>query len=69
MSFETASFCITTPLPAFLDVFEAVLETTFWNAAELFCYGLLNGRNIGMAKAVQMLVSVVGIRKKKSQND
>jgi hypothetical protein len=40
MFFEIVSSCITTPLPAFLDVFESVLESTSWNAAELFCYGL-----------------------------
>jgi hypothetical protein len=39
IAFEIASSCIYTPLPAFLEVFEAVLEITFWNVAELFCHG------------------------------
>lgn len=38
-SFEIAFSCINKRLPAFLVVFEAVLESTFWNGAELFCNG------------------------------
>lgn len=38
-SFEIDSSCINKRLPAFLAVFEAVLESTFWNCAELFCNG------------------------------
>lgn len=38
-SFEIAFSCINKRLPAFLVVFEAVLESTFWNGLELFCNG------------------------------
>jgi len=31
--FEAASSFVSTPLAAFMEVFEAVLESTFWNAA------------------------------------
>jgi hypothetical protein len=55
MSFEIASSCITTPLTAFMEVFEAVLESTFWNAAELFCHGLLEVLNISIAMTAQCL--------------
>jgi hypothetical protein len=30
IAFEIPSSCIYTPLPAFLEVFETVLEITFW---------------------------------------
>jgi len=39
----------------FLGIFEAVLESTFWNAAELFCHGHLNGLNVSTAMAFQCL--------------
>jgi hypothetical protein len=44
--FEVAFSCINTPLLAFLSVFEAVLKSTLWNAAELFGDGYLNGLNV-----------------------
>jgi hypothetical protein len=36
-------------------VFEAVLESTFWNALVLFCLGLLEGLNISIAVTAQRL--------------
>jgi hypothetical protein len=34
------------PFPAFVEVFEVVLASTYWNAAELFCHGCLNGLSV-----------------------
>jgi hypothetical protein len=51
IAFEIASFHIYTPLPAFLEVFEAVLKITFWNVAELFCHGRKKGLNVSMEMA------------------
>jgi len=51
MSYEVASSCINTPLPALLEVFEAVQESTSWNPAELFCHGCLNGQNVNISMA------------------
>jgi hypothetical protein len=59
-SFEKASSCIDKRLPAFLVVFEAILESTFWHGAELFCNDHVNGMHVD--------VSVVEI-KKNSQSD
>jgi hypothetical protein len=49
--YEVTSSCIKTPLSTLLEVFEAVQESTFWNLAELFCHGCLNGRNVNIAMA------------------
>ena len=43
--FEIATSCINTLLPTFFEVFEADLESTYWNAAGLFCRGHLNDRS------------------------
>jgi hypothetical protein len=40
-------------LTAFLVVFEAVLESTFWKGAEMFCHGRVNGPNVSMVMAFQ----------------
>jgi len=53
ISFEIASLCVSTPFPAFLEVCEAVLENTSWNAAEFFCRGRLNGLNVIISMAFQ----------------
>jgi hypothetical protein len=55
ISFKIASSYNNTPLPTFLGVFVVVLESTFWNAAELFCHGHLNGLNVSTAMAFQSL--------------
>jgi hypothetical protein len=52
ISFKIASSCNNTPLPMFLGIFAVVLESTFWNAAELFCHGHLN---VSTAMAFQCL--------------
>jgi hypothetical protein len=49
MFFEIASSCISALLPVFLVVFEAILESIFWNGARLFCHGHLNGLNVSIA--------------------
>jgi len=51
ISFEIASSCISTLLPGFLEIFEAVLESTFWNGVQQFCHGHLNGLNVSTAMA------------------
>lgn len=53
ISFEIASSCISTPLPAFLNVFKAVLVSTSWNDQELFWQNWLNGLNVSVAMASQ----------------
>jgi len=53
ISYEVASSCINIPLPALLEVFEAVQERTFWNPAELFCHGCLNGHNVKIVMAFE----------------
>jgi hypothetical protein len=55
ISFKIASSCNNTPFPTFLGVSGAVLESTFWNAAELFCHGHLIGLNVSTAMAFQCL--------------
>jgi hypothetical protein len=67
ISFEIASFRINGPLPEFLVVFRAVPETIFWNAAELFCHGRLNGLNVSIAIALNARFCCGN--KKKSQGD
>lgn len=56
ISFEIASLCVNTLLPAFLEVCKAVLENTSWNAAELFCRGRLSGLNVIISMAFQRLL-------------
>jgi len=51
--FEIASSCINTLLPAFLEVFEADLQSTCWNAAELFCHDCLSHCSGGLLMLVQ----------------
>jgi hypothetical protein len=46
-------FFINIPLPAFLEVSEAVLESTLWYASELFGHGRLNGLNVNIYMAFQ----------------
>jgi hypothetical protein len=65
------------PLPVFLGAFEAVLKSTFWNAAECFFFFFffsffLPSRpsewpDCQLSDDLSMVVSVLGIRKKKSQ--
>ena len=51
-----ASSFIGTPLPACVEVFEAVLESTSWNASELFCCAYLNGLNVIISMPFQYLL-------------
>jgi len=37
----------------FLEVFEAFLESTFWNGIQLFCHGHLNGLIVSIAMTFQ----------------
>jgi hypothetical protein len=67
-SFKIASSCNNTPLLTSLWVFGAVLESTFWNAAELFCHGHLNDLNISTGMALQCLFQSWE-KGKKSQGD
>jgi hypothetical protein len=36
--FEIASSCVNAPLPALLEVLEAVLKSTFWNATAVLSW-------------------------------
>jgi hypothetical protein len=46
-----APSCVNTPFPVFLEVCKAVLESTSWNAAELFCHDPLHGLNVIISTA------------------
>jgi hypothetical protein len=61
ISFEVASSCINKQLPVFLEVFEAFLESTFWNNAVLSL--LFECLECQHSDSLSILLSVVGIRR------
>jgi hypothetical protein len=58
--FEIASSCINKLLPVFLEVFEAVLESSFWNGVLSW---LSEWPECQHSEGLSLLISVVGVRK------
>jgi hypothetical protein len=65
IAFEKASSCINPLLPALLDVFEADMDNTSCNYAELFCHGRLDGPNV--SKSMDFFIALFGSGNKKNR--
>jgi hypothetical protein len=63
ISFEIASSCINTLLPVFLEVFEAILESNFWNGVQLFLSRPSEWTECQHSDGISVPISVMGVSK------